>query len=75
MGRPGIVDSIVERLLRKFAGGTWQAGMAMPTSRSLAAEFGVSLTTIQAAIRRVADYKLVEVRPRRPVVVQRWCRG
>jgi DNA-binding LacI/PurR family transcriptional regulator/DNA-binding transcriptional regulator YhcF (GntR family) len=69
MGRPRIVDSIVERLLRRFAAGAWQPGATVPAGRRLAAEFGVSLMTIQAALRRIADYMLIEVRPRRPMVV------
>jgi GntR family transcriptional regulator, arabinose operon transcriptional repressor len=69
MGQSGIVDNIMERFLRRLAAGAWQPGTRVPASRRLAAEFGVSLTTIQAALRRVADYKLIEVRQRHPVVV------
>jgi DNA-binding LacI/PurR family transcriptional regulator len=69
MGQSETIDSIVENLLRRLAAGAWQPGTTMPASRRLAAEFGVSLTTIQAALRQVADYKLIEIRPRRPVVV------
>jgi DNA-binding LacI/PurR family transcriptional regulator/DNA-binding transcriptional regulator YhcF (GntR family) len=69
MGQSETIDSIVENLLRRLAADAWQPGTTMPASRRLAAEFSVSLTTIQAALRRVADYKLIEIRPRRPVVV------
>ena len=70
MGRPSIVSRIVERLVRKIAEGAWQPGATVPASRRLATEFGVSLTTMQAALRRAATYKLLEVvHQRRPMVV------
>ncbi|NIA22330.1 MAG: GntR family transcriptional regulator, partial [Anaerolineaceae bacterium] len=71
MGRPRIASKILDRLIRKIAEGVWQPGTTVPASRRLATEFGVSLTIIQAALRRAADYKLLDVvHQRRPMVVR-----
>lgn len=70
MGRPRIVNRVVERILRGLAHGTWRPGDSLPPSRALADEFGVSLATVQAAIRRAAHYKLLEVRQRQPVAIR-----
>ncbi|NIA20741.1 MAG: GntR family transcriptional regulator, partial [Anaerolineaceae bacterium] len=70
MGQPRVVSRIVERLIRKIAEGVWQPGATVPAGRRLATEFGVSLMTIQAALRRAADYELLDVHQRRPMVVR-----
>jgi len=69
VGRPSIVDPILDLLLRRLAGGSWAPGTTVPATRQLAAEFDVSRKPLQAALKRAARHKLLEVRERRPVVV------
>lgn len=70
-GRPRIIDEVLHRLLLKLADGTWSPGEAMPSSRRLAALFGVSQVTMRAALAEASRQKLLDVRQRRPTVVRR----
>lgn len=69
MPRPRLSPRIAEALIRELAAGTWPPGTRLPPSRQLADEFGVSVRTMVAAVRRAARYRLVRVEQRRPVVV------
>lgn len=70
MARPRLADRVLERLLRELAEGTWPAASRLPPTRQLAAEFGVSLRPLQAAIREAGRLGLLDVAPRQPVFVR-----
>jgi len=55
--------------MRRLASGSWAPGEPLPPGRALAADFGVALGTMQAALREVADKGMLEVRQRQPTVV------
>ena len=69
MARPRVSPRIAEGLIRELASGTWAPGTRLPPSRRLADEFGVSVRTMVAALRRAARYGLLRVEQRRPVLV------
>src|SRR5918993_1522533 len=50
--------------------GAWPAGRRVPTTRALAAEFGVSVNTVQDAFRELQAADLVERRPRTGSIVK-----
>ena len=70
MGRPPIVDGVLDRLLTQLASGTWEGGSPLPSVRRLAGEFGVSRRTIQAVERKAALLGLLDIRQRRPVTMR-----
>jgi DNA-binding LacI/PurR family transcriptional regulator len=49
---------------QKIRRGEWAAGERLPTTRELAAEYGVSVNTIQSAFRELEATDLVERKPR-----------
>lgn len=49
---------------QKIRQGQWAVGVQLPTNRDLAAEYGVSVNTIQHAFRELEEEDLVERRPR-----------
>jgi LacI family transcriptional regulator len=49
---------------RKIRRGEWSAGSRLPTTRQLAGRFGVSLSTVQGAMRELEIQGLVQRRPR-----------
>jgi len=69
VGRPRLISRIAERFMRRLASGSWQAGQALPATRTLAKEFAVALGTMQAALREVADKGMLQIRQRRPTLV------
>jgi len=70
MGRPAIVDDVLDRLLTRLASGAWEGGSGLPSVRRLASEFGVSRRTIQAAERKAASLGLLDIRQRQPVTIR-----
>ncbi|NLZ76418.1 MAG: GntR family transcriptional regulator [Spirochaetales bacterium] len=56
-------DQVYTLLKEQILSGELQGGMKIP-EESLAEEFGVSRTPIREAIRRLAEYGLVTIRPR-----------
>lgn len=70
MGRPSIVQGVVLGLLRHLVDGSWEAGTALPSTRQLAVELGVSQPTVRTALSRLARRHLVHTRPRMNAIVQ-----
>jgi DNA-binding LacI/PurR family transcriptional regulator len=66
MSRPQIVGKVAERILRMIAGGEWPRGGVLPSVRQLTSQFGLSQSTVRAALHRLAREGLLEVRPRQP---------
>lgn len=63
-----MIEALSQRLAREFrekiATGEWCEGERLPTTRQLAASYGVSVNTIQNAFRELEASDLVERRPR-----------
>lgn len=63
-----MIEALSQRLAREFrekiASGEWGEGKRLPTTRDLAASYGVSVNTIQNAFRELEAHNLVERRPR-----------
>lgn len=55
--RPPVVDSICEHLLRDYRGAEW-----LPPERILAAELGISRSSLREAIKRLENQGLLESR-------------
>jgi DNA-binding LacI/PurR family transcriptional regulator len=70
MGRPCIVDGIVRGLLCRLANSQWAPGAAMPSTRLLARELGVSPPVIREAYAHLARLGLIQTRPNHPAVVR-----
>lgn len=64
-----MTEGLSRRLAREFcdkiSSGQWPVGHRVPTTRALAATYGVSVNTIQTAFRELEASDLVERRPRR----------
>ncbi|MFT3789380.1 MAG: substrate-binding domain-containing protein [Tepidisphaeraceae bacterium] len=60
----GLPQRLAKTFRQKIAGGEWPAGERLPTTRELAAEYKVSVNTVQSAFRELAAAGLVERRPR-----------
>jgi DNA-binding FadR family transcriptional regulator len=56
------VDKVVDQLSQRIVAGEWPPGYAMPGSRKLAADLGVSMLTVREAIRTLQGRSLVDVR-------------
>jgi DNA-binding FadR family transcriptional regulator len=56
------VDEVVEQLTQRIVAGEWPPGYAMPGSRKLAVDMGVSMLTVREAVRTLQGQNLVEVR-------------
>lgn len=65
-----LADQVYTMLKEKILSGELTGGMKIP-EESLAAEFGVSRTPIREAVRRLAEYGLVDVIPRSHAVVKK----
>lgn len=61
-------DQVYAMLKEQILNGQLQGGMKIP-EESLAEEFGVSRTPIREAIRRLAEYGLVSIKPRSHAMV------
>lgn len=64
-----MVEGLSHRLAREFSdkisSGQWPVGARVPTTRELAATYGVSVNTIQNVFRQLEATDLVERQPRR----------
>jgi DNA-binding LacI/PurR family transcriptional regulator/DNA-binding transcriptional regulator YhcF (GntR family) len=60
----GLSGRLARQFLEKIESGQWPAGQRVPTTRVLAAEYGVSVNTVQTAFRVLEASDLVERRPR-----------
>lgn len=64
-----IIDTLRSRVLRGLHAGTLVPGDRLPTSRELAAEFGVEYRIVISAYKALGEEGLVELRPRGGVYV------
>jgi DNA-binding GntR family transcriptional regulator len=55
---------------RRIQDGEWKPGEALPTSRTMAAEYGVALGTWHAAVKLLVDEGLLETNPGWSVTVK-----
>ena len=65
-----MVDRTENQLARAIREGEWAVGAQLPPLRALAGKLGVSVNTAQAALRRLEDRHIVDVRPRRGAYVK-----
>ena len=65
-----VVDRLESRLARAIRDGEWAVGAQLPPLRALAGKYGVSVNSAQAALRRLGERHIVELRPRRGVYVK-----
>lgn len=63
-----LADQVYTMLKDQILSGQLKGGMKIP-EETLAAEFGVSRTPIREAIRRLSEYGLVTIRPRKHAIV------
>ncbi len=57
-------EDVADTLEAQIEAGTWDAGARLPGVRKLAAQFGVSVSTIIAAQHLLEDRGMIEARPR-----------
>lgn len=65
-------DQLFESLLTAILDGRYAPGDRLPSQRALAAEFGVNMASLRAAIDRLAQLRLIEVRHGEPMRVADW---
>ncbi|AHG87831.1 regulatory protein GntR HTH [Gemmatirosa kalamazoonensis] len=64
IGRDGVADALRDRIVSGLHVGRLRGGQRLPSTRALAAEFGVNERVVLAALRTLADEGFVELRPR-----------
>lgn len=69
-GRRGLIDGVVEALTDRIIEGQVAPGDTLPGELELAAEFGISRTTVREALRVLSTCGLIEARRRIGTVVQ-----
>jgi len=65
-------DQLFDRLLGDIIEGRYEAGDRLPSQRALAAEYGVNMASLRAAIDRLAQLRLIEVRHGEAMRVADW---
>jgi len=65
-------DQVFEALLAAILDGRYACGDRLPSQRALAAEFGVNVGSLRAAVGRLAQLRLIEVRHGEPMRVADW---
>lgn len=65
-------DQVFQRLVAAILDGRHAAGDRLPSQRALAAEFGVNMASLRAAIDRLAQLRLIEVRHGEAMRVADW---
>ncbi|MEI2702689.1 MAG: GntR family transcriptional regulator [Baekduia sp.] len=68
-------DQVFDRLVAAILDGRYAPGDRLPSQRALAAEFGVNMASLRAAVDRLAQLRLVEVRHGEPMRVADWRRA
>lgn len=61
--KPGLSRSLYEEIRARIADGTYAAGIALPSSRALAAERGLSRGTVSLVYEQLAADGFIETRP------------
>jgi len=54
-------EAIIDQIKAKIADGAWRPGDRLPTSRQLAAEFGLSMTAVREALRILENRGIVSI--------------
>ena len=71
-GRPaGAVSrysAIAEDIAKRLAAGEWAMGASLPSGRNLSKAYGVSLLTMQQALKKLREDGLVRIMPRKKAV-------
>jgi len=60
--RPLLSDVVFDQLLDRIVNGFWAVGDDMPPERLLGEELGVSRTALRAALARLAQLRLIQIR-------------
>ncbi len=68
---PTLYERIAERILASIRDGTLVAGQRIPSVRRASEQFGVSVTTVLEAYRRLEDRGVIEARPQSGYYVRR----
>ena len=64
VGREAVTESLRDRIVTGLHVGRYVGGERLPTTRTLAAEFGVNERVVLAALRTLADDGFIALRPR-----------
>jgi GntR family transcriptional repressor for pyruvate dehydrogenase complex len=67
-----VSDVVAERILELVSSGTWRPGEQIPPQRTLAAQLGVSLSSVREALRSLAALGLIEIRHGQGTFVARY---
>lgn len=67
-----VSDRVFDDLLRRVLGGEFAAGERLPTQRRLAAEQGVTLSSLREALKRLEQMGLLDVRHGDATYVRDW---
>ncbi|HZZ95152.1 MAG TPA: GntR family transcriptional regulator [Usitatibacter sp.] len=59
-GERPLYQQVKERLIARISRGEWAPGVALPGEPALAAQFGVSISTIRAAVRELVDAAVLD---------------
>ncbi|UVI27997.1 FadR/GntR family transcriptional regulator [Paenibacillus spongiae] len=63
-------EAIIERVKLKISSGEWKPGVRLPTTKQLAAEFGLSMTAVREALRVLENQRIVSVEHGRGIYIQ-----
>lgn len=69
-GEVTAADAVFERLLASIVKGEYAAGVRLPAERELARQLGASRPTLRDALRRLAEWNLIEPRRGSGIVVR-----
>ena len=61
--RPGLSAALYDEIRARIADGTWRAGSALPSTRAMAAERGLSRTTVSLVYEQLAADGVIDTRP------------
>lgn len=64
IGRDAVAESLRDRIVTGLHVGRYVGGERLPSTRALAAEFGVNERVVLAALRQVADEGFIALKPR-----------
>src|SRR5438270_6017983 len=74
ISRASVPDLVFASLCDAILTGRYAPGERLPTQRTLAAELGVNMASVRAALSRLEQLRLVEVRHGEPMRVLDWRR-
>jgi GntR family transcriptional regulator, transcriptional repressor for pyruvate dehydrogenase complex len=68
--KPAQAASVFDQLLADIVAGRYKAGQKLPSERELSVMMGASRPTLREALRRLAEWGLIETRPNSGAVVR-----